>query len=90
MSSCIQPLGEAWATPLFPNPTCEADGGAGHPPVPSLPRPQLLFQVLLMSHSACGNAALGLMWYGLSQIAVGEDCNQLGETVETLRVCSLL
>ncbi|XP_069383863.1 SLIT-ROBO Rho GTPase-activating protein 1 isoform X5 [Paralichthys olivaceus] len=36
----------------------------------------MLFQVLLMSHSLCGNAALGLMWYGLSQIAVGEDCNQ--------------
>lgn len=27
---------------------------------------------------------LGVMWHGMSQIAVGEDCHQLGETVETL------
>lgn len=82
--SCIQPPEEARTTPTVPNPRSEADGGAGHPPVQSLPRPRLLFQVLLMSHSACGYAALGLMWYGMSQIAVGGDCNQLGETVETI------
>lgn len=84
--SCIQPPEEAQTAPLFPNSRSEADGGAGHPPVSSLPRPPLLFQVLLISHSTCGNAALGLMWYSMSQIAAGGDCNQLGETVETLRV----
>lgn len=37
--SCFQPPEKAWTTPLVPNPRSEADGRAGHPPVPSLPRP---------------------------------------------------
>lgn len=82
--SCIQPPEEVQTTPPVPNPRSEADGGARHPPILSFPRLQLLFQVLLMSHYACGCSARGLMWYGMSQIAVGGNCNQLGETVETL------
>lgn len=87
---CIQPPEEAWATPPVPNPRSKADGGAGHPHISSQASAAISGAADEPLCMWLGNAALGLMLYGMSQIAVGRDCNQLGETVETLRVCNLL
>lgn len=84
LPSCIQPPDEAQTTLPVLKSRSEADGGALHPPGLGLPRPQLLFQVPPMSHYARGNAAMGLVWHGTFQIAVGGTYSQFQSLRNTL------
>lgn len=76
----LQPPEEAQTTSRSPPPKKTETRCRWCLPRPLLhPRPQLLFQVLPMSKPACGNAAVGLMWYPVSQIAVGGNCDAFSD-----------